>query len=79
MRFIVAVPVVDAVGSIGMGVLGVQSGINVAGTLVYFTSLRANGSRCELGVGRIGSIIGPLLGSLFVMLPVRSSATRSTA
>jgi len=58
-----------------MDVLGVQSGINVAGTLVYSTSLRPNGSRWELGVGRIG----PLLGSLFVMLPVRSSATRSTA
>jgi AAHS family 4-hydroxybenzoate transporter-like MFS transporter len=85
--FIVAVPVVGALGFIGVGstkavllaacfvagfcVLGIQSGINVAGALVYPTSLRANGSGWELGVGRIGSIIGPLLGALFVTLPVQ--------
>jgi AAHS family 4-hydroxybenzoate transporter-like MFS transporter len=85
--FIVAVPVVGALGFVGVGstkevllaacfvagfcVLGIQSGINVAGALVYPTSLRANGSGWELGVGRIGSIIGPLLGALFVTLPVQ--------
>src|SRR6185436_3537434 len=85
--FIVVVPVVGALGFIGVGstkavllaacfvagfcVLGIQSGINVAGALVYPTSLRANGSGWELGVGRIGSIIGPLLGALFVTLPVQ--------
>jgi len=79
--------VVGALGFIGVGstkavllaacfvagfcVLGIQSGINVAGALVYPTSLRANGSGWELGVGRIGSIIGPLLGALFVTLPVQ--------
>jgi len=85
--FLVAVPVVGALGWIGVGstkavllaacfvagfcVLGIQSGINVAGSLVYPTSLRANGSGWELGVGRVGSIIGPLLGALFVSLPVQ--------
>jgi len=54
----------------GFCVLGIQSGINVAGSLVYPTSLRANGSGWELGVGRVGSIIGPLVGALFVSLPV---------
>jgi AAHS family 4-hydroxybenzoate transporter-like MFS transporter len=84
--FVIAVPVVGALGFIGAGstkgvllaacflagfcVLGIQSGINVAGALVYPTSLRANGSGWELGVGRVGSIIGPLLGALFVSLPV---------
>jgi MFS family permease len=33
--------------------------------------LRANGSGWQLGVGRVGSIIGPLLGALFVSLPVQ--------
>ena len=85
--FLVAVPVVGSLGVIGVGstktvllaacfvagfcVLGIQSGINVAGALVYPTSLRANGSGWELGVGRLGSIIGPLLGALFVSLPVQ--------
>jgi MFS transporter, AAHS family, 4-hydroxybenzoate transporter len=54
----------------GFCVLGIQSGINVAGALVYPTSLRANGSGWELGIGRFGSIVGPLLGGLFVGLPV---------
>jgi AAHS family 4-hydroxybenzoate transporter-like MFS transporter len=85
--FLIAVPVVGSLGFIGVGstkgvllaacfvagfcVLGIQSGINVAGSLVYPTSLRANGSGWELGVGRVGSIIGPLLGAVFVALPVQ--------
>jgi AAHS family 4-hydroxybenzoate transporter-like MFS transporter len=55
----------------GFCVLGIQSGINVAGALIYPTSLRANGSGWELGIGRIGSIVGPLVGSLVVGLPVQ--------
>jgi MFS transporter, AAHS family, 4-hydroxybenzoate transporter len=83
---VTAVPVVGSLGYVGITsgmtmlliasflagfcVLGVQSGINVAGALIYPTSLRANGSGWQLGVGRIGSIVGPLLGALFVSLPV---------
>jgi AAHS family 4-hydroxybenzoate transporter-like MFS transporter len=54
----------------GFFVLGIQSAINVIGALVYPTSLRANGSGWQLGIGRIGSIAGPLFGALFVGLPV---------
>jgi MFS transporter, AAHS family, 4-hydroxybenzoate transporter len=83
--FCCAVPVVAIYGYIGVlsftglmiisflagfFVLGVQSGINGIGALVYPTSLRANGSGWELGVGRFGSIVGPLLGTLLVGLPV---------
>ena len=83
--FVIAVPVVASIGFAGTTsttalaiatffagfcVLGIQTGINVAGALVYPTSLRANGSGWELGIGRIGSIIGPLLGAFFVGLPV---------
>jgi MFS transporter, AAHS family, 4-hydroxybenzoate transporter len=82
---VVAVPVVGSIGFAGLTsptalliatffagfcVLGVQSGINVAGALIYPTSLRAIGSGWELGIGRIGSIVGPLVGALFVGLPV---------
>jgi AAHS family 4-hydroxybenzoate transporter-like MFS transporter len=83
--FVIAVPIVASIGYAGTTsttalaiatffagfcVLGIQTGINVAGALVYPTSLRANGSGWELGIGRIGSIIGPLVGALFVGLPV---------
>jgi AAHS family 4-hydroxybenzoate transporter-like MFS transporter len=86
LMFVVAVPVVASIGYAGLTsqtvlliatffagflVLGIQSGINVVGALVYPTSLRANGSGWELGIGRIGSIVGPLVGSLFVGLPVQ--------
>ena len=83
--FVMAVPVVGSIGYAGLTsetalltttffagflVLGIQSGINVVGALIYPTSLRANGSGWELGLGRIGSIVGPLVGALFVDLPV---------
>jgi MFS transporter, AAHS family, 4-hydroxybenzoate transporter len=83
--FVVAVPVVASIGYAGLTsttalaiatfcagfcVLGIQTGINVVGALVYPTSLRANGSGWELGIGRIGSIVGPLLGALFVGMSV---------
>jgi MFS transporter, AAHS family, 4-hydroxybenzoate transporter len=55
----------------GFCVLAIQSGINVAGALIYPTSLRANGSGWELGIGRIGSIVGPLFGALIIGLPVQ--------
>jgi AAHS family 4-hydroxybenzoate transporter-like MFS transporter len=55
----------------GFLVLGIQSGINVVGALIYPTSLRANGSGWQLGIGRIGSIVGPLMGALFVGMPVQ--------
>jgi AAHS family 4-hydroxybenzoate transporter-like MFS transporter len=84
--FVIAVPVVSSIGYAGLTsktalliatfaagfcVLGIQTGINVAGALIYPTSLRANGSGWELGIGRIGSIVGPLAGALFVGLPVQ--------
>jgi AAHS family 4-hydroxybenzoate transporter-like MFS transporter len=86
IMFVLAVPAVGLIGFAGMTsklallittffagffVLGIQSGINVAGALVYPTSLRANGSGWELGIGRIGSIVGPLVGALFIGLPVQ--------
>ena len=85
IMFVLAVPVVASIGFAGVTsdaallaatflggflVLGIQAGLNVAGSLIYPTSLRATGSGWELGLGRLGSIIGPLLGALFVGLSV---------
>ncbi len=85
IMFIIAVPIVGAIGYAGLSstaalivvtffagfiVLGIQSGINVVGAMIYPTSLRANGSGWQLGIGRLGAIAGPLVGALFVGLPV---------
>jgi AAHS family 4-hydroxybenzoate transporter-like MFS transporter len=85
IMFVIAVPLVGAIGYAGLTsqtallvtiffagffVLGIQSAINVIGAMVYPTSLRANGSGWQLGVGRIGSIIGPLAGAALVGLSV---------
>jgi MFS transporter, AAHS family, 4-hydroxybenzoate transporter len=84
--FVLAVPVVGSIGFAGLTsqaallaatffagfiVLGIQVGINVVGAMLYPTSLRANGSGWQLGLGRIGSIVGPLVGALFVGMPVQ--------
>jgi AAHS family 4-hydroxybenzoate transporter-like MFS transporter len=86
LLFVLAVPIVGSIGYTGVTsqtalliatflagfcVLGIQSGINVAGALIYPTSLRANGSGWQLGIGRLGSIVGPLVGALFVAMPVQ--------
>jgi MFS transporter, AAHS family, 4-hydroxybenzoate transporter len=84
--FLIAVPIVGAVGYAGLAsttalvivaflagavVLGIQTGINVVGAMIYPTSLRANGSGWQLGLGRFGAIIGPLAGTLLVALPIQ--------
>jgi MFS transporter, AAHS family, 4-hydroxybenzoate transporter len=85
IMFVIAIPIVGAIGYAGLSstaaliivtffagfiVLGIQSGINVVGAMIYPTSLRANGSGWQLGIGRLGAIAGPLVGALFVGLPV---------
>jgi MFS transporter, AAHS family, 4-hydroxybenzoate transporter len=85
IMFVLAVPVVGSIGFAGLTspaalltatffagffVLGTQTAINVLGAMIYPTSLRANGSGWQLGLGRFGAITGPLLGAAFVGLPV---------
>ena len=87
IMFVLAVPVVGSIGFAGLTsqtalltatffagflVLGIQSGINVVGAMIYPTSLRSNGSGWQLGLGRIGSIVGPMLGAQLVALPVQN-------
>jgi MFS transporter, AAHS family, 4-hydroxybenzoate transporter len=86
LLLVLAVPVVGSIGFAGLTsqtallvaafwagflVLGIQIGINVVGAMLYPTSLRANGSGWQLGLGRFGSIVGPLAGALFVGIPVQ--------
>jgi AAHS family 4-hydroxybenzoate transporter-like MFS transporter len=93
LLLVLAVPVVGSIGFAGVTseaalltatffagfvVLGVQIGLNVVGAMLYPTSLRANGSGWQLGLGRLGSIVGPLAGALFVGLPVQQLYMWST-
>jgi AAHS family 4-hydroxybenzoate transporter-like MFS transporter len=50
----------------GLGVIGAQNGANAMAAEVYPTESRATGVGWALGVGRIGSILGPNLGAILV-------------
>jgi AAHS family 4-hydroxybenzoate transporter-like MFS transporter len=53
-------------GFAGLGVLGVQFGNNACSGLIYPTEARSQGAGWALGVGRFGSIVGPLAGAWLV-------------
>ncbi|WP_067929061.1 MFS transporter [Alicyclobacillus shizuokensis] len=50
----------------GFFIIGVQSNMNAIAASVYPTSARSTGASWALGVGRIGSIVGPLIGGALV-------------
>jgi AAHS family 4-hydroxybenzoate transporter-like MFS transporter len=50
----------------GFCVLGVQLGLNAASSLIYPTRIRATGAGWSYGIGRIGGIVGPMLGAWLI-------------
>jgi AAHS family 4-hydroxybenzoate transporter-like MFS transporter len=50
----------------GFGVVGGQSAVNALSATYYPTDLRATGIGAGLGVGRIGAIIGPVVGGVLM-------------
>ena len=52
----------------GFCVLGAQFGSNAAAGLVYPTGCRSRGLGLAFGVGRVGSVLGPLLGARLIGL-----------
>lgn len=86
--FVLSVPIVATIGLSGMPepllmsvvaiaglcLLGGQVGLNgVAGT-IYPTFMRASGAGWALGVGRIGSILGPVVGGLLIGAQISTPA-----
>jgi AAHS family 4-hydroxybenzoate transporter-like MFS transporter len=57
---------VATVFAAGFGVIGAQTCSNALAAEVYPTAIRSTGVGWALGVGRIGSILGPLLGAVLV-------------
>lgn len=57
----------------GFGLIGGQGGANAVATVAYPAHLRSTGAGWALGVGRIGSMIGPVVGGM--LLNARVSIT----
>jgi AAHS family 4-hydroxybenzoate transporter-like MFS transporter len=86
--FAIAVPVVALTGTPGLSgalllvmafasgcvVTGMQNALNAGAGLIYPTWLRANGVGYALGIGRVGSIAGPLIGSMLARMEMPTSA-----
>ncbi len=50
----------------GFGIPGSQAGLNALSATYYPTDLRSTGVGAGLGIGRIGSIVGPLVGGMLL-------------
>lgn len=53
---------------VGFGVVGGQGGMHAIASRIYPTSMRSTGMGWGLGIGRIGSIVGPLIGGILLTL-----------
>ena len=53
---------------LGIAVQGAQAGINALAAAFYPTRMRSTGVGWALGIGRIGSIVGPTLGGVLLTL-----------
>jgi AAHS family 4-hydroxybenzoate transporter-like MFS transporter len=54
----------------GFGVIGCQGALNASAGLIYPPNCRPTGVGAALGLGRIGSLAGPLIGSYVISLDV---------
>src|ERR1700730_1920497 len=52
----------------GIGMLGGQVGLNAVAGSIYPTYVRSTGAGWAFGVGRVGSILGPVLGGVLISL-----------
>ena len=60
------VPILVCTFGAGIGIIGGQTGANVVAALIYPTYIRSTGVGWALGIGRIGSIVGPMIGGLML-------------
>jgi AAHS family 4-hydroxybenzoate transporter-like MFS transporter len=56
----------------GIGIGGCQTGLNSLSGLIYSPSIRSTGAGWALGMGRVGTIIGPLVGGLLLATGFRA-------
>jgi len=64
-----SLPLVIAVAfTLGFLITGAQSGLNALAASFYPTSIRSTGVGWALGVGRVGSIVGPLVAGMLLSI-----------
>jgi AAHS family 4-hydroxybenzoate transporter-like MFS transporter len=54
------------IASAGLGIIGGQNAVHALTAAFYPTAIRSTGVGWALGIGRIGSIVGPVLGGLLL-------------
>jgi AAHS family 4-hydroxybenzoate transporter-like MFS transporter len=52
----------------GFCLLGLQFGLNATSAMLYPTAIRSNGSGWAFGIGRFGSIAGPVIGGYLIAM-----------
>ena len=58
---------------VGFFIVGSQTANNAVVALAYPTAIRSTGVSWAIGIGRIGAIVGPLLGGLLLSLHWQST------
>jgi AAHS family 4-hydroxybenzoate transporter-like MFS transporter len=53
---------------LGFTVQGAQAGLNALAASFYPTAIRSTGVGWALGIGRIGSIVGPVIGGIMLSI-----------
>ena len=61
-------PTLAIIFVLGIAVQGAQAGLNALAAMFYPTAIRATGIGWALGVGRVGSIVGPSVGGVLLSL-----------
>jgi AAHS family 4-hydroxybenzoate transporter-like MFS transporter len=59
---------------VGFCLLGLQFGLNAASAMIYPTAYRSNASGWAFGIGRFGSIVGPILGGFLIQMQLSLKA-----
>jgi AAHS family 4-hydroxybenzoate transporter-like MFS transporter len=82
LLFAVSLPIVGSIGFVtgsvpllmlivflaGFCLLGLQFGLNATSAILYPTAIRSNGSGWAFGIGRFGSISGPVIGGYLIAM-----------
>jgi AAHS family 4-hydroxybenzoate transporter-like MFS transporter len=71
--------IVATVFGAGFCIVGAQIGANAMAAGYYPTAIRSTGVGWALGIGRIGSIVGPWVGGLILSLEWKTSSLFLTA
>jgi AAHS family 4-hydroxybenzoate transporter-like MFS transporter len=64
---------VALVAAAGFCIVGTQTTLNALGGVIYPTAIRSTGSGWAYGIGRIGAILGPVLGGILIAAKLQSS------